>query len=270
MLISYIIPVYNMEQYIRSSMRSIMFQECDDDIELIIVNDGSTDNSISIIKLTSNEISKYIKNITIIDLPINKGAGNALYEGFKAAKGDYICYLSADDILFPYKTQYQLKCMIESNADLSYCKLTCVGKDTTNITTIKSSFIFNYSIFNSIILSNNYLTYFFLNFKNPINSSTLMIKRTAFEKYGNWDKLLKSDCDGELLLRYSLYGAKIVEYKGVYPFPDLYYRLHPLQLSNDHKVMNEYMISNRNKYKKIVLEGNYPLWLKLLVRFIKV
>lgn len=275
MIVSYVIPVYNMEKYVGLAIRSVLAQYCNDDlkIELVIVNDGSIDSSLNVIHNIVDKITKDRFIVNIINFEHNKGAGTAVYEGFKAATGDYICFLSSDDcIINPLKTYDQIMHMIHTNSDLSYCSKYMTGTDFTSSVKIKASFIYTYDILNKLILHNNYLTYFFLNFKNPINSSTIMIKRSALETYGLWDPLLKSDCDGELLLRYSLNGAKITEFTNNYiGVDDIFYRLHPNQLSNDNTVMNEYIMANRNKYKKIVLEGNYPIWLKLLVKlFVKV
>jgi glycosyltransferase involved in cell wall biosynthesis len=283
MLVSYVIPVYNMEKYVQQCINSISYQALsnNEEMEIIIVNDGSTDNSMEIIQETLNNIftSSHIKTsitgFTIIDFKHNHGAGNALCEGFKAANGDYICYLSADDMLSNImKTHNQLCEMmfyndIGNGADLSYCNKFYTGySNNPRKDTIISSFIFKYNIFNNFILKNNYLIYLFLNFKNPINSSTLMFKRSAIDTYGNWDPAIKSDCDGDILLKYALSGAKIKEIE--FTRPAIYYRLHENQLSNNLNYMTETMKYNRFKYNNIVLAGNYPVWLKILVRlFVK-
>lgn len=261
-----------MEKYIKQCINSIFFQSVrDHKIEIIIVNDGSTDDSMERINDALNDRfgSRAYKNVigfTIVDLKSNGGAGNALVEGFKAANGDYICYLSADDVLSDVmKTHNQLNHMIDTNSDLSYCNLWYTGRTIdVNKEIVKSSFIFNLDYFNSYILNNHYLTYFFLNFKNPINSSTFMFKKEALSKYGTWDPTTKSDCDGDILLKYSLQGAKITELN-CHDIPSIWYRLHDNQLSNNDITMSKYIMTNRNKYKNIVLTGEYPLWLKIMV-----
>lgn len=278
MLISYVIPVYNMEKYIRQCINSIFFQilPIDTSIELVIVNDGSTDNSIEMIcdaieDRFCNPSFDTIVGYKILDMKNNKGAGNALYEGFKLADGDYICFLSADDVLIDvYKTWDQISHMQKQKSDLSYCNLYKSGVDINNSSIIKSSFVFKYDMFNKYILSNNYLTYFMLNFKNPINSSTFMFKRQSIDHYGTWNPDLKGDCDGDMLLRYSLYGAKITEVSCRNPV--LYYRTHEGQVSNNSSLMSKSMLYNREKYRTYVLDrDNLPLWIRLMTKlFVRV
>lgn len=271
MLVSYVIPVYNMENYIRQCITSVFLQILPHGVELeiIVVNDASTDTSMhQITKVFEDRFGqKYFNHVTgykILDLKANHGAGNALYEGFKLASGDYICYLSADDILHNhFKTMGQLRSMERNNSDLSYCDSYIIGEDINHVNDIRSSFIYSYKNVNKVILSNNLLTYFFLNLKNPINSSTFMIKSQSIEKYGNWDPTLKGDCDGDILLRWSLHGAKISE---VRCDKSIFYRLHENQLSNNPSLMSETMLYNRKKYAIEVLSGNYPIWIKLLVK----
>jgi len=271
MLVSYVIPVYNMENYIVECIDSIFFQTMSEDnyIEIIIVNDGSTDKSMEKIQCgIKDKFNKSnFKSVTgykILDLKNNTGAGNALFEGFNIADGDYICFLSADDMLVDrFKTQNQLNHMIKYQSDLSYCNLCMVG-DFNKMDIIKSSFIFNFDYFNKFILSNNYLIYIMLNLKNPINSSTFMIKRQAINNYGSWDNMLKANCDGDILFKYSLSGAKITE--ADCENPAIYYRTHDNQVSNNSSLMMESISHNRMKYKNWVLShSNYPMWLKLLV-----
>ena len=93
MKLSIIIPVYNAEKYIGECIKSIL--QCDSsDIEIIIINDGSKDKSLSIIK----EYQKNDKRIYIIDKE-NEGVSIARNTGIKEAKGDWIMFVDADDIL---------------------------------------------------------------------------------------------------------------------------------------------------------------------------
>ena len=87
--LSCIIPVYNVENYIEKCISSIEKQYCDE-IEIIVVNDGSTDKSIE-------KIIKY-SNIKIINKK-NGGLSSARNEGIKAAKGEYIWFIDGDDYI---------------------------------------------------------------------------------------------------------------------------------------------------------------------------
>lgn len=90
-LISVIIPVYNVEKYLEQCLDSIINQTLKD-IEIICVDDGSTDNSLSILK----EYEKKDNRITILTQK-NQYAGVARNNGLKIAKGKYLSFLDSDD-----------------------------------------------------------------------------------------------------------------------------------------------------------------------------
>lgn len=91
--ISVIIPVYNTQKYIKRCIDSVINQTYKD-IEIIIINDGSTDKSLI-------EIQRYssLKNVKIIDLKNNIGLGASRNIGIKQSSGDYITFVDSDDWL---------------------------------------------------------------------------------------------------------------------------------------------------------------------------
>lgn len=112
--LSIIVPVYNVEQYIHPCLESIFCQELDDnDFEVIIINDGSTDKSMELI---ANIINQH-KNITIINQE-NQGLSVARNNGIAIAKGEYIIMPDPDDLLIEYSLKPVLNIAIESQADL--------------------------------------------------------------------------------------------------------------------------------------------------------
>ena len=94
-LISVIVPVYNTEKYLKKSLESIIAAVYEDDAEILVINDGSTDNSEKIIlhykKLYPNLI-RYIKQE-------NHGLGNVRNVGLREAKGKYIASIDSDDTI---------------------------------------------------------------------------------------------------------------------------------------------------------------------------
>ena len=98
---SIIIPLYNKASYVRNALDSIVAQTYKD-WELIIVDDGSTDNSATICEEFIKEKSKIcnlksqIENIKIISQP-NAGVAAARNNGVKSSHGEYLCFLDADD-----------------------------------------------------------------------------------------------------------------------------------------------------------------------------
>ena len=93
--ISLIIPVYNVEKYIHKTLDSVLAQTFTD-YEVIMINDGSTDGSLAVLK---EYASKY-ENFKLIDQN-NCGLSRARNVGVNAAVGDYIAFLDSDDFLAP-------------------------------------------------------------------------------------------------------------------------------------------------------------------------
>lgn len=91
--VSVIIPVYNKENYLEASMRSVLNQPFHD-LEVIAVNDGSTDGSLAILRHLGEEDDR----IRVIDIP-NGGVSNARNIGLRCAEGEWIQFLDADDLL---------------------------------------------------------------------------------------------------------------------------------------------------------------------------
>lgn len=103
-LISVIIPVYNGERYIEKSVESILNQTYKK-IEIIIVNDGSTDRTNVILNNLSNKYSI----IKLINRNVNKGLPYSLNEGLNVSRGYFIARMDADDISDPTRFEKQLQ-----------------------------------------------------------------------------------------------------------------------------------------------------------------
>ena len=97
-LLSIIIPVFNVEQYLRECLDSIISQ-MDGDIEVILVDDGSTDSSGDICEEYSSE------NITVIHRS-NKGSGKARNLGYYHSRGKYIWYIDSDDYILDHSIEW--------------------------------------------------------------------------------------------------------------------------------------------------------------------
>ena len=88
---SIIIPIYNMEKYLKECLDSVVKNKRED-LEVILVNDGSTDSSLNICKY----YEKNYNNIIIIDKK-NSGTTDTLIRGIEKARGKYTCFIDADD-----------------------------------------------------------------------------------------------------------------------------------------------------------------------------
>src|ERR1035437_5330472 len=113
--ISIIVPIYNIERYLSKCIDSILVQTFIN-FELILVNDGSTDNCGKII----NEYAQKDSRIVVIHKK-NGGVSSARNAGLDLAQGEYIGWVDADDYIATdmYETLYHLA--IDYNADISEC-----------------------------------------------------------------------------------------------------------------------------------------------------
>lgn len=114
MKLSIIVPVFNVEEYIRPCIESILRQGLDEDCyEIIIINDGTPDNSMEVIA----DIIEAHQNILVINQE-NQGLSIARNNGLQKASGDYILFVDSDDLLINNCVQYLLDQAISSKADL--------------------------------------------------------------------------------------------------------------------------------------------------------
>lgn len=113
-LLSIIVPVYNVEEYIHPCLESIYNQGLDEkDFEVIIVNDGTNDNSMEIIK----DIISHHTNIIIINQQ-NQGISMARNKGLEKATGEYVQFIDSDDLIVKHCLPILLEKAIKSQADL--------------------------------------------------------------------------------------------------------------------------------------------------------
>ncbi|MCL2295432.1 MAG: glycosyltransferase [Spirochaetes bacterium] len=99
-LVSIVIPVYNGSNYLQCAIESALGQDYDN-IEVVVVNDGSTDNTEEIIKSYGDKIRYFSKE--------NGGVATALNMAIRNARGEYISWLSHDDYYFPNKVSRQIE-----------------------------------------------------------------------------------------------------------------------------------------------------------------
>lgn len=127
-LISVIVPVYNTDVFLVKCLESIAAQTYDD-LEIILVDDGSTDNSLSICR----DFVEKDKRFKLI-IKKNGGVSSARNKALEIASGEYIGFVDSDDEIEPQMFEIMHKNMIEKSADLSVCGQTQsgTGKRTTN------------------------------------------------------------------------------------------------------------------------------------------
>ena len=125
-LVSIIIPLYNSGEYISDCVKSCLTQSYVN-IEILVVNDGSTDNGTTIVK-------KLMKNDNRIKLynKTNGGVSTARNMGIEKSKGDYICFIDADDTIEPDFVKVMVNYLEENDADFCFSKNTLGSKKGEN------------------------------------------------------------------------------------------------------------------------------------------
>lgn len=114
--ISIVIPVYNMEKYIIRTLESIVNQTFDN-YEIIIVNDGSTDNTVNVIE---SYLSNYNSSYSIFNQN-NMGVSKARNRGINEATGEFLMFLDGDDYLSHDFFEVMIEKITSSTSDLVYC-----------------------------------------------------------------------------------------------------------------------------------------------------
>ena len=107
--VSIIIPTYNRADVLVTSIQSVL-QQSYTDFELLIVDDGSTDNTDIVVESIHDDRIRYLK------MPENKGVAAARNEGIRQAKYDYIAFQDSDDHWKPEKLEKQMACLTQKPA----------------------------------------------------------------------------------------------------------------------------------------------------------
>lgn len=183
-LVSIIIPVYNGSNYLSEAIDSALSQTYQN-IEIIVINDGSNDNGkTEQIALSYDNKIKYIAKQ-------NGGVATALNMGIEHMKGEYFSWLSHDDVYYERKIQNQIEYLV-SNGD----KDTIVYSDFETIDA--HSKIIKKSIPDHDILTEEPL---YTILKTKIHGCSLLIPKKAFDKYGVFNTTLKFTQDYDLWIR---------------------------------------------------------------------
>lgn len=182
--ISVVIPMYNSEKTIISTLNSVKNQTFFDYIkEIIVVNDGSKDNSLNLVE--EYKVSNPTLPIIIIDTP-NQGVSTARNKGMRASQGEWIALLDSDDQWLPEKLEIQIKAIMDV-PDIDF-----LGGDINSkglkILWKRIDRLYKASI-NDLCL------------KMFPQTSVAIFKRTIFDEIGGYDEKQKYAEDGNYFLK---------------------------------------------------------------------
>lgn len=178
-LISVIMSAYNAEKTITDSIDSILFQTYNN-FEFIIINDGSTDNTLDILNGYNDKRIKVINQKNI-------GLTKSLNKGILISKGDFIARQDADEISYPERLKTQIKYFIK-NINLVLCGTRALVIENNNSQPTKK--INNKNLFNQLITENIFI------------HGSMMIKKNIFLKFNLYDEkyIVTQDYDAWLRL----------------------------------------------------------------------
>ena len=230
---SVIIPNYNYAQYIGHAIESVLRQSYQN-IELIVINNGSTDNSLDVLQT-------FNKDIILIDQP-NLGQSGARNSGLRKATGEYIAFLDADDVWEPSKLEKQVPLLTEGT-QLVYCGIAPFREASSRcmpilLPTYKGDcmrfFIEHPGV--SIVLS---------------GESTAIFSRELLEKVGFFDAVLNSTAGWDFFRRCS----RVTNFDFV-DEPLVNYRLHATNMSNSKKNV---IFDMRRAYSKLFADEDWVI-----------
>ena len=210
--VAVIIPVYNGEKYIEECVKSALHQTYDN-MEVVVVNDGSTDST--------HDICKYVNDITYLIKP-NGGTASALNLGIRNTESSWIHWLSADDVLYPdaIENMFNKIDKTPNNKDyIYYSDYDIIDKDSQKI----GEFI--EPVHRNLRSKDERFKELMSNYYG--NGSTTMIHRTVFERVGYFDESLAHSEDYDFLLKAM---SKGIDLKSI-PIKTLKYRYHDEQMT---------------------------------------
>src|ERR1700722_2179819 len=197
-LVSIIIPCYNCEKWVQQAVESCLHQTYSN-IEVIVVDDGSTDGSLEVLR-------QFLPRIRLETGP-NRGGNSARNRGFALSAEEFVKYLDADDYLEPEKISRQVSFLEETKADVVY-------GDWRHRRHLPDS-CFSYLDRIQVVGVQQNLLASLLSF-GLVNGGAVLYRRQVVNRVGGWDETLRAFQDMDFLTSVALSGAKIRYQPGCY------------------------------------------------------
>lgn len=256
-LVSVVIPVYNAGRYLSDTINSVLNQSYKE-IEILLIDDGSTDNSAEII----NSFTKNYSNIKSFSAPSAGRPAVPRNIGIRNASGDFIAFLDADDKWTEDKLEKQVKYLID-NPD---CPLVYTASKTFGSVNILSPFYEVLPLPWKAVTTREGL----INTGNTITCSSVLARKEFLLKEEGFDEDPKMRVeDYDLWIRLAKYGNF-----GFLPCITVYYRIHSDQFSGDWETKSErvkYLAKKRNlplpEYRMVRNKGFLLMMLRNLIHY---
>jgi len=239
-LISVIMPCYNSEKYIEQAIESILNQTYKN-IELIVVDDCSTDNSFELAK----GYSKRDQRVKCFKNKDNIGATKTLNRLIEKSRGQYIARMDPDDISFEDRIEKQYRLLIKQNYDVLGTNIIFIDSSGNR----KSKRRYSKNIGSVIKL------------ENPLAHPTVLMKKNNLVIYGGYDEKFVTSQDYDLWLRLWSHGCKI----GIVDEYCLYYRIHEDGISKKEakKTLRNWIQIKESARKKYKISFGYKEYFRL-------
>ncbi|WP_413161550.1 glycosyltransferase [Capilliphycus salinus ALCB114379] len=223
--VSVIIPAYNGSRFISQAVESVLSQT-DCDCEVIVVDDGSTDNTANILQQFSDRIRYFYQN--------NQGVASARNRGIQEAKGELIALLDQDDIFLPNKLAEQMACFKRfPKVGFVNSGWRLIDRDGNNISEIEPWNHLPHLDFKTLIVH------------SPILPSAIMFRRSWWEKVGGFDSRFNGVDDAEFVWRLAAAGCRAIWLEKI----TVGYRQHQQTVSNQKAVQRaEIVIAAQNNF----------------------
>ncbi|GAA5093763.1 glycosyltransferase family 2 protein [Wohlfahrtiimonas larvae] len=230
-LVSVIIPCYNHERFVQEAIQSVVDQDYQN-IELIIIDDGSKDNSVQKIEEMREVCEKRFVRFEIRYRP-NKGLCKTLNEGIEWTRGKYLCTMASDDIWMNYKIKVQVLYLEENHESIGVFGgvkfIDIAGNITTSVSRETKKFNFN-----DIFLH-----------KHLLPAPTGLCRRDKIVNVGGYDENLVIE-DWSMWLKLTEYGGSLDFLNEYFAF----YRRHDDNLSSKIDIMHTGRLSIIELYKE--------------------
>lgn len=183
--VSVIIPVYNREKYIEECIQSVLSQECDFPIEIVVADDGSTDRSEEIVK-------SFGPPVVFVEKPkdcADQGCGTTRNRAIEASQYPYIAFLDSDDLYLPGHLQ-RLYDALQENPDIVMAidQLYYMTEDSSK------KWPLVYPDQGEVFLKHYFVSCYF-------QSNVVMLRRSVFDQLGPFQKIMPLSEDWDLFLK---------------------------------------------------------------------
>ena len=243
-LVSVIIPCYNAEKWLAEAIDSCLNQIYPA-IEIIVIDDGSTDGSLDIIKSYGDcEASR--RHRIVWETGINRGGNHARNRGIAKAKGEYFQFLDADDYILPEKIARQVEFLEQTKADVVYGDWRHQRHDSDGSFVLEEIKI---SGDRPNILASLLADWW-------VSPACILFTKKAVENSGGWDETLKAGQDRDFFLSVVMSGAKVVYQPGCSSIYRRYGNVTVSSASETKYLESHYQIV-RKVEQKLIREGNF-------------